>query len=125
MNGIDPFHDIEGIEVSDKNDTNHQRTHQAATQEPQMDFDEIEESADTNNMTIIGQSEINRLSLADSNGVISVPQTIIRLRSSKDFVRDLSASSSQLNIFPLKSPFRDFYNPKTEVLKQRLEDDIH
>ena len=90
-----------------------------------MDFDEIEESADTNNMTIIGQSEINRLSLADSNGVISVPQSIIRLRSSKDFVRDLSASSSQLNIFPLKSPFRDFYNPKTEVLKQRLEDDIH
>ena len=54
MNGVDPYHDIAGIQVKDTNE-------------------EIDHSTETNNLTIIGESEINRLSVADANGVISVP----------------------------------------------------
>ena len=48
-------------------------------------FDAVEDPKDTLTSAateIIGQSEINRLSLARPNGIITVPQTLIKLRTS-------------------------------------------
>ena len=88
MNGIDPYHAIEGIKVNDK-------TVEKAVTKNNIDEDvivmddEIEVSNEMTNLTIIGQSEINKLSsIADANGVLSLPQTLIRLRNSKEFVQD-------------------------------------
>ena len=48
-------------------------------------FDAVEDPKETLTSAvtdIIGQSEINRLSLARPNGIITVPQTLIKLRTS-------------------------------------------
>ena len=86
MNGIDPYHAIDGIKVNDKTV---EKVTKNVVDEDEIVNDEIEISYDMNNLTIIGQSEINKLSgIADANGVLSLPQTLIRLRNSKEFVDD-------------------------------------
>ena len=80
MNGIDPYHDIAGIKVND--------TKIEKGEDYELIFDEDQQSSEKSNLTIIGQSEVNKISVADVNGVFIVPQTLIRLRNSKDFVND-------------------------------------
>ena len=71
------------------NDKTVEKVTKNVVDEDEIVNDEIEISNDMNNLTIIGQSEINKLSgIADANGVLSLPQTLIRLRNSKEFVDD-------------------------------------
>ena len=98
INGVSPVLDI----VKENEDAS--KDEECKDSDSDFAFDDVTSCTET---TIIGQSEINKLAQTTAaNGVMKIPQTIIRLRTAKDFHRDFQEkveSSLPLSLFPIPS----------------------
>ena len=116
INGVSPVLDI----VNDEVNGDDMMMERKDSEPGELCFDDDLEVDHSTATTVIGQSEIIKLSLP--NGVMTIPQTIIRLRNAQDFQKgeENVVASLKLSVFPtIQLPFREIYeDQKSSYLRQ-------